>query len=60
MTTKSLLSRKMQLALGSAILALLVVGSISYRGIVVSGDSDRWVRNTQVRVLQHEPLRESW
>jgi len=35
-----------QLALGCAILALVVVGAISYRGIVVSSESDRWVRHT--------------
>jgi PAS domain S-box-containing protein len=46
MTSKSLLSRKVQLAFGCAILALLVVGAISYHGIVVSGESDQWVRHT--------------
>ena len=46
MKTKSLLNRKVQLAFGSAILALLVVGAMSYRGIVVSTESDRWVRHT--------------
>jgi PAS domain S-box-containing protein len=46
MKTKSLLSRKVQLAFASAILTLLVVGAISYRGMVVSSESDRWVRHT--------------
>jgi PAS domain S-box-containing protein len=46
MKTKSLLSLKTQLAFGSAILTLLVVGAISYRGMAVSGESDRWVRHT--------------
>src|SRR6202049_2466917 len=46
MKTKSLLNRKVQLAFGSAILALLVVGAMSYRGMVVSAESDRWVRHT--------------
>jgi PAS domain S-box-containing protein len=46
MKPKSLLSRKVQLAFGSAILTLLVVGAISYRGTVVSSESDRWVRHT--------------
>src|SRR5271170_5414868 len=46
MNTKSLSSRRLQLAFGSAILALLVVGAISYRGIVESRESDRWVRHT--------------
>jgi len=46
MKTKSLLSRRLQLAFGSAILALLVVGAISYRGMAESRESDRWVRHT--------------
>jgi PAS domain S-box-containing protein len=46
MKTKSLLSRKLQLAFGSAILALFVVGAISYRSVVVSSESDRWLRHT--------------
>jgi PAS domain S-box-containing protein len=46
MQTKSLLGRRVQLAFGSAILALLVVGATSYRGIVVSSESDQWVRHT--------------
>ena len=46
MKTKSLLSHKVPLAFGSAILALLVVGAISFRGMLVSSESDRWVRHT--------------
>ena len=46
MTTKSVLSRKVQLAFGSAILTLLVVGAISYRSMVASSESDRWVWHT--------------
>ena len=37
---------KVHLAFGSAILALLVVGVISYRGMVVSSESDRRVGHT--------------
>jgi PAS domain S-box-containing protein len=33
-------------AFGSAILVLLVVGAVAYRGTMVSGASDRWVRHT--------------
>jgi diguanylate cyclase (GGDEF)-like protein/PAS domain S-box-containing protein len=51
MRPKSHLNRKMQLAFGSAMLTLLVVGAISYRGIVVSGESARWVGHTH-RVLE--------
>src|SRR5271154_3547692 len=46
MKTNSLLRRKVQLAFGSAILALLVVGAISFRGMAVSRESDRWGRHT--------------
>jgi PAS domain S-box-containing protein len=46
MKNKSPLNRKVQLAFGSAIMALLVVGAISYRGLGVSNKSDRWVGHT--------------
>src|ERR1700730_9545925 len=46
MKTTSLFNRKVQLAFGSAILILLFVGAMSYRGMVVSTESDRWVRHT--------------
>src|ERR1700722_14234751 len=46
MKTKSLFNRKVQLAFGSAILALLIVGAMSFRGIAVSTESDSWVRHT--------------
>ena len=46
MKDKSLLNRKLQLAFGCAILALLIVGAISYRGMAVSTESDQWVRHT--------------
>jgi PAS domain S-box-containing protein len=39
-------TRKVQLAFGSAILILLAVGTVSYRSLVVSEESDRWVRHT--------------
>jgi diguanylate cyclase (GGDEF)-like protein/PAS domain S-box-containing protein len=46
MKTKSSLNREMQLAFGCAILTLLVVGTISYRWIVVCSVSDRRVSHT--------------
>ena len=36
----------MAVAFGFAILALLAVGAVSYRGVLVSAESDRWVRHT--------------
>jgi EAL domain-containing protein (putative c-di-GMP-specific phosphodiesterase class I) len=52
MKTQALLSRKVQLAFVSAILALLVVGTISYRGRLVSAESSRWVLPTH-QVLEN-------
>jgi PAS domain S-box-containing protein len=46
MKTKSPLHRQVQLALGAAILASIVVGAISYRSMVASTESDRWLRHT--------------
>jgi PAS domain S-box-containing protein len=48
MKEKFPLIRKLQLAFGSAILALLVVGAISYWGTIVSEESDRRVRHTHI------------
>jgi PAS domain S-box-containing protein len=41
-----LLNRKVQLAFGLAIVALLVGGAVSYRSVVMSSESTRWVRHT--------------
>jgi PAS domain S-box-containing protein len=46
MKTKSSLNRGVQIGFGSAIVTLLVVGAISYRAMVVSSASDRWLRHT--------------
>jgi PAS domain S-box-containing protein len=46
MKKKFVLNWKLQLAFGSAILTLLVVAVMSYRGFVESRESDRWVRHT--------------
>jgi PAS domain S-box-containing protein len=46
MKTASRSDRKLRLAFVSAIVALVVVGAISYRAMGVSGESDRWVRHT--------------
>jgi CHASE3 domain sensor protein len=46
MKPKFPLKRKIQLTFGAAIVMLLAVGPISYRGMAVSDESDRWVRHT--------------
>jgi PAS domain S-box-containing protein len=46
MKTKSAMRGKLQLAFGSAILVLLVMGAIAFRTAAVAGESDRWVRHT--------------
>jgi PAS domain S-box-containing protein len=46
MKSKSLVNRKVQLAFGSAMVTLLIVGASSYRAMVMSSASDRWVRHT--------------
>jgi PAS domain S-box-containing protein len=46
MKTVSQLDRKVQFAFGAAILALGLVGTISYRATVVFSESDRWVQHT--------------
>jgi CHASE3 domain sensor protein len=46
MKTKSLLNRRVHLALGATILALLVVGAISYQFMIASTENNRFVRHT--------------
>jgi PAS domain S-box-containing protein len=52
MKTKSQLSRQVLLAFVSAVLAWLIMAAVSYRGMLVSTESDRWVRHTQ-QVLEN-------
>ncbi|HWO31673.1 MAG TPA: PAS domain S-box protein [Candidatus Acidoferrum sp.] len=40
------MNRKIQLVFGSAVLILLAVGAVSYHSVVMSSESDRWVRHT--------------
>jgi len=56
MKTKSPLNRTVQLAFGSAVLTLLVVGAISYRAMVASGESDRSLRHTDEVLEQLQGL----
>jgi PAS domain S-box-containing protein len=46
MKVKSLPGHRLQLAFATAILSLLIVGVVSYRGMAESRESDRWVRHT--------------
>jgi diguanylate cyclase (GGDEF)-like protein/PAS domain S-box-containing protein len=46
MKIKSKPNRKIQLAFGSAIAMLLVMGALSYRSVVASNESSRWVQHT--------------
>jgi diguanylate cyclase (GGDEF)-like protein/PAS domain S-box-containing protein len=51
MRPASFSERKVQIALGSAILCLVVVAIVSFRGMAVSDESEVWVRHTH-RVLE--------
>jgi len=46
MKNRSAVGQRVQLALGSAILALLIVGTVSYRAVLMSVESQRWVKHT--------------
>ncbi len=50
------MNRTVQIAFGSAILALLLVGVISYRVMVMSAESDLWVRHTHDVLEQLQDL----
>jgi PAS domain S-box-containing protein len=52
MRTTLRLIRKVQFLFGAALLVLLVVGLVSYRSLLVSAESDRWVQHTH-EVLEH-------
>jgi len=57
MKTNMQLIRKIQLAFGAVLAILLIVGVISYRSLLASADSQRWVQHTY-EVLGHiESLR---
>jgi PAS domain S-box-containing protein len=47
MITKSLSRKRLVLAFAFAISALLIVGAVSYRGMILSSESDRWVQHSQ-------------
>jgi diguanylate cyclase (GGDEF)-like protein/PAS domain S-box-containing protein len=60
MRTVSILNRKVQLAFGFAVLALLTVGVISYRGMLLSSERNRWVRHTHEVLGNIQDLRFAW
>src|SRR5579863_214315 len=46
MMAKLALNRKLQLGFGLAILAFFIVGAVSYRAVLLSTESERWVQHT--------------
>jgi hypothetical protein len=46
MKPRSVAHLKVQFTFGAAILALIAVGTISYRAVIASSESDRWVQHT--------------
>jgi PAS domain S-box-containing protein len=54
--TKSILNRRVQLAFACAVLTLAAVGALSYHGMAVSANSDRWVRHTDAVLESLERL----
>jgi diguanylate cyclase (GGDEF)-like protein len=57
MKTESLFKRKVQLAFGFAMLTLLLMGALSYRWMVLSDESDQWVRHTHEVLTSIQSLR---
>jgi PAS domain S-box-containing protein len=57
MKVKSQIDQKVQLAFGLAILALLVIGALSYRSMLISSESDRWVHHTHEVLESLQDLR---
>jgi PAS domain S-box-containing protein len=52
MKMKSFLNRKVRLAFGFAMLTLLLMGTMSYRWMIISDESSEWVRHTHA-VIEH-------
>jgi PAS domain S-box-containing protein len=53
---KSFLNRKVRLAFGFAMLTLLLMGSLSYRRMVVSEESDQWLHHTHIVIENIQDL----
>ncbi|MGD0891866.1 MAG: PAS domain S-box protein [Terracidiphilus sp.] len=53
---KSFLNRKVRLAFGFAMLTLLLMGSMSYRWMVISDQGGEWVRHTHAVIEQIQDL----
>jgi PAS domain S-box-containing protein len=50
-------NRRVYLAFGAAVAAVLVVGTVSYNSVVVSSESDQWVLNTHEVLASVQDLR---
>jgi PAS domain S-box-containing protein len=53
---KSFLNAKVRFAFGFAMLTLLLMGSFSYRWMVISDESDQWVRHTHQVITNIQDL----
>jgi len=53
---KSFLNAKVRLAFGIAMLTLLLMGAFSYHWMIVSDESDRWVRHTHTVIESIQDL----
>ncbi|MGA2673140.1 MAG: PAS domain S-box protein [Terracidiphilus sp.] len=53
---KSFLNRKVRLAFGLAMLTLLLMGSFSYRWMLLSDEASRWVRHTHTVIENIQDL----
>jgi PAS domain S-box-containing protein len=53
---KSFLNRKVRLAFGFAMLTLLLMGSMSYRWMIISDESSQWVRHTHAVIESLQDL----
>jgi PAS domain S-box-containing protein len=53
---KSFLNRKVRVAIGVAMVTLLLMGAVSYRWTLISDDSDHWVQHTHKVLMQIQDL----
>lgn len=53
---KSFLNRKVRVAIGVAMMTLLLMGAVSYRWIIISDESDLWVLHTHSVLMEIQDL----